>query len=714
MSWFDRVLGRESRTLTAAGALWSYLQGYQTSTNVLVNEKTALTVTTVFTAVRILSETFAQVPLKVYRKNPDGSRSEAPDKVEYRMLHDQPNREMTSYTLREVSMGHLTTWGNSYWEIERNIFGDAIALWPLLPDSVRPYRRNGELWYEVRVSKDPATSSTAITTQGAAAQTIHLPARDVLHVPGLGYDGLRGYSVIRMIREGIGLEAAYQEFSGRFFSNGAQPGFVLTTDKTISKEQTDELERRWKEGHQGLTNANRLAILTGGLRPEKIGIAPEDAQFIESRKYQRGEILGFYRIPPHMAGDTEKSTSWGTGIEQMSVGFVTYTMMPYFSRFEQAINMKLFGPASKFFCAFDPDGLLRGDFKARMDGYQLGRQGGWYSVNDIRRKEDMAPIGPEGDIYLSPMNMQKAEFALEKPEPPTPAALPAGDEQKPDKPDERAAVLAHRHALADVTERILRREQTDVSRGIERLLKRGQHADIPLWVEAFYAEHRVWAAKMATPTFAGLAETVRALRGVKADPEYVRTVQACVEGYVKRLGSESQDDLRRAIRGEPDDFGRILASWERRPEQIAEREVLAAAAVLGRSLGDDPQVRADPMLALADAIASQPAQVVNNYIQPAAPAEVRIDQPITVQPADVRLEQPITVQPAAPAVLNQPITVQPAAPAEVRLGETHIDARTTVEPGAVHVEAQDPEVDTTLEYDASSRVKKMSKRRKGK
>ena len=450
-----------------------------------------------------------------------------------------------------------------------------------------------------------------------------------------------------------------------------------------------------------------------------------------SRKYQRGELLGFYRIPPHMAGDTEKSTSWGTGIEQMSVGFVTYTMMPYFARYEQAINMKLFGPASKFFAAFDPDGLLRGDFKTRMDGYAVGRQWGWLSVNDIRRKEDMAPLPEWGDVYLQPLNMQSAKDAFEV-GPVAPRGMP-GTEQSPDgtlvapvavtPPDPnaaRAAILAHRFALADVTDRILKREQADVSRGIEKLLKRGANDDIPLWVEAFYADHRAWAAKMATPVFAGLAETVRALRGIRADECYVIAVQSAVDGYVQRLGSESQDDLRRAIRGEPDDLGRILSAWEHRSEKIAEREVIAAAEVLAASLGDPEEVAAQTgTLALAGindirdrlervekretTVTVAPPQIIVNVPE----RETHIDARTNVEPVNVTV-------PERSVEIHSPVTVE-GTTVNVPEREMHVDARTTVLEGAIHVDAPtDGEVETQMTYDGQGRIAKMSKRRKAK
>ena len=623
----NRVLGREERALTATEALRRMLSSTVTRSGVAVNEQNAMQLMAVHTAVKILAESFAQVPLKVYRRSPNGSREEARDHPLYKILHDQPNSEMTSFALREVMMGHLALWGNSYCEISRNFNGEVVGLWPLLPYRTKPQRlKSGELVYVTQIQKDPSANTP---------EDVVLPARNVLHVPGFGWDGLKGLSVIGNVRETIGLGFAYEAFGSYFFGNNTIPGLTLTTDQPMKEEPVKELERRIRENHEGLSNSQRLMILTHGLKPMTVGMPLHDAQFIEQKKYTRSEIMGLYRIPPHMTNDTEKVSSWGTGIEQMSLGFIVYTMMPYFKRFEQVFNMRLFGAPAQgpIYPEFDPEGFLRGDYKTRMDGYALARQWGWLSVNDIKRRENEQTIGDQGDIYLSPQNMQSAKFALEKPEPKvapttlspdaTPAVRSVPAETRPigpyadwdaciadqlekghsqdvaekicgaleaDTEESKAALRAargHRHALADVTERILRREQTDVKHGIEKLLKRDQFADVPVWVDHFYLEHRQWAAKQATPIFAGIAESLRG--GRRADPSLlVASVQLAAGAYVDRLCGQSTDDLKRAIRGEGGTLDHILASWDRRAESIAEREVDLAIAAIGGSVPGSP------------------------------------------------------------------------------------------------------------------------------
>lgn len=568
MSFIRTLLApREERALTANEALRRLITSSVTRTGVAVNEQNAMQLMAVFTAVKILSEAFAQVPLKVYRRRSDGSREEARDHPLFKILHDQPNSEMTSFTLREVMLGHLALWGNSYCEISRNFNGEVVGLWPLLPNKTNPRRsKSGALVYETRIQKDPTSTE--------AEETVILPARNVLHTPGFGFNGLKGLSVIGTVREGIGLAFAYEQFGAYFFGNNTVPGLTLTTDQPMKKEQVDELERRIREGHEGLTNSQRLMILTSGLKPAQVGMPLDDAQFLEQRKYTRSEIMGLYRIAPHLSNDTEKVSSWGAGIEQMSIGHVVYTMLPYFKRFEQSMNMRLFGANAQapLYPEFDPEGFLRGDYKTRMEGYAIGRQWGWYSVNDIKRRENEPTIGAQGDIYLTPSNMvpsDRLNDVVDKQVAPDPAPVaPPPDDAPP------PSARSHRHALADVTARILRREQADVPKEIERALKRGTVDDVALKMERWYAEHREWAAKQATPVFAGIAEALDVRDG--------HVVLAMAKAYAERLCSESIAGIKRAMRGE-ETVDRILATWERRAEAIAERELGLVSEMLPKA-----------------------------------------------------------------------------------------------------------------------------------
>lgn len=576
---------REERALTATEAIRRMLTATVTRSGVAVTEQSALQLMAVFTAVRIISETFAQVPLKLYRIQGDGARKEARDHPLWKVLHDQPNDEMTSFTLREVMMGHLLTWGNTYLEISRNWKNEVIGLWPLLPNLTYPKRTTtGELVYITRIQRDPANVQSV--------QEVVLPARNVLHIPGLGFDGLRGYSVIGTVRESIGLGFAYDSFGSYFFGNNATPGFMLTTNQTLKKEYVDDLERKIKEGHEGLSNSQRLMILTAGLKPERIGISPEDSQFIESRKFSRDEIFGLYRIPPPLTGDTEKASAWGSGMQELKIAFVTYTMMPWFKRVEQAINMKLLGANSQapIFPEFDVNGLTRGDFKTRMEAYSVGRQWGWLSVNDIRMIENEPSIGKQGDVYLQPMNMQSAQKALDAPmpDPTPPTATPAPTEETP--PNDNARGASFRRALADayipmltdVAERALRREKADVARGVEKALRSG--ADLEAWADTFYAEHRKWLVTQITPALTTLSESVRADvsreigREVERAP-IARFARSFTDGMVERFVSETEGVVRAALTT-PAEVSRVTEALEARGQRIATREARRAVSAV--------------------------------------------------------------------------------------------------------------------------------------
>jgi HK97 family phage portal protein len=358
-------------------------------TGVNVTEESALHSVTVWACVRLLSETLASLPLFLYERTESKGKQKAIDHPLYTLLHNSPNPEMNSFTFRETLMAHLITWGNAFALIDWEDYTTIKAIWPMRPDMVMVNREEGKIIYRYTVPRE--------------GRSIILPAYRVLHIPGLGFDGLVGYSPITMAREAIGLMMATEEFGARFFGNGAQPGLVIKHPGTLKKESRDNLQTSWNDAHKGLSNSHKAAILEEGMSIEKIGIPPEDAQFLETRKFQRGEIASFFHIPPHMIGDLEKATF--SNIEQQSLEFVMYTMRPWLVRWEQSINMKLLNPLERnYFAEFLVDGLLRGDFVSRTAGYWQAIQGGWLSPNEVRELENKNPR-KGGDDYLQPVNM---------------------------------------------------------------------------------------------------------------------------------------------------------------------------------------------------------------------------------------------------------------------------------------------------------------------
>lgn len=361
-----------------------------------VNERSSMQMTAVYACVRILSEAIAGLPLHLYRYNEDGGKEKAIDNPLYFLLHDEPNPEMTSFIFRETMMTHLLLWGNAYAQIIRDGKGEVVALYPLLPDRMKVDRdENGKLYYEYTPSDDSKFGG----------KTVVLHPYEVLHIPGLGFDGLVGYSPIAMAKNAIGMAIACEEFGARFFENGAAPSGVLEHPGTL--KDPARVRETWQSQFGGSSNSGKVAVLEEGMKYTPISISPEQAQFLETRKFQINEIARIFRIPPHMVGDLEKSSF--SNIEQQSLEFVKYTLDPWVIRWEQSLTRILFTKEEKktYFLKFNVEGLLRGDYASRMSGYATARQNGWMSANDIRELEnqDRIPAEEGGDLYLVNGNM---------------------------------------------------------------------------------------------------------------------------------------------------------------------------------------------------------------------------------------------------------------------------------------------------------------------
>ena len=387
---------RDKPTDSTVGSRYTFYMGGSTSGKT-VTERSAMQMTAVYSCVRILAEAIAGLPLHVYRYNSDGGKEKAIDHSLYLILHDEPNPEMSSFVFRETLMTHLLLWGNAYAQIIRNSKGEVMALYPLMPNKMSVDRdENGQLYYQYLRSTDEV---------GGKNETVILKPTDVLHIPGLGFDGLVGYSPIAMAKNAIGLAIATEEYGAKFFANGAAPSGVLEHPGTIKDPQ--RVREAWQSQFGGSQNSGKIAVLEEGMKYTPISISPEQAQFLETRKFQINEIARIFRVPPHMVGDLEKSSF--SNIEQQSLEFVKYTLDPWVIRWEQSIMRTLLTPEEKksYFVKFNLEGLLRGDYQSRMNGYATARQNGWMSANDIRELENLDRIPAEagGDLYLINGNM---------------------------------------------------------------------------------------------------------------------------------------------------------------------------------------------------------------------------------------------------------------------------------------------------------------------
>lgn len=366
--------------------------GGNCNSGVMVDEMKAMQTSAVYACVKILAETVASLPLHLYRKGKDGKNELAKEHPLYYCLYEIPNDEMTSFELREIMMTSLLLYGNAYARIIRKQ-GHVTELWYLKPQYMT-------------VERDTVTGKIKYTySDDVANKTIIYKPSQILHIKALSVDGVKGLSPIAQAREAVGLSLATEEYGAKFFGNGARPGGVLEHPGVL--KDPEKLRQSWNQVYQGTKNSHKIAVLEEGMKYHTIGIAPEDAQFLETRKYQLNEICRIFRVPPHLVGDLEHATF--SNIEHQSIEFVQHTIRPWIVRWEQEITKSLLDEEERtiYFARFNVDGLLRGDYKSRMEGYAVGRQNGWLSTNDIRKLEEMPLVDEElgGDDYLVNGNM---------------------------------------------------------------------------------------------------------------------------------------------------------------------------------------------------------------------------------------------------------------------------------------------------------------------
>lgn len=393
MSIFSRIFkSRGSPKDSLPGDGYRPYVGRTTSGNA-VTQRSSMQLTAVYCCVRVLAEAVAGLPLITYRYGKNGTKTRATDHPLYLILHDEPNPEMTSFSFRETLMTHLLLYGNAFAQIIRNGKGEVVALYPLMPDRMKVDRdEHGHIYYEYMKQQDEAATMKT--------GTVILSPEDVLHIPGLGFDGLVGYSPIAMAKNAIGMASACEEYGASFFANGASPGAVLEHPGVL--KDPEKVRTAWQEAYGGPHKANRVAVLEEGMKFTPISINPQEAQFLETRKFQIEEIARIFRVPLHLIGDLDHATF--SNIEEQSLEYVQYTLQPWLIRWEQAIQRSLFTPEEKktMFCRFNVDGLLRGNYQSRMQGYSIGIANGFMSVNDVRALEQMDLIPDEegGNTYM--------------------------------------------------------------------------------------------------------------------------------------------------------------------------------------------------------------------------------------------------------------------------------------------------------------------------
>ncbi len=362
-------------------------QAMSSAAGMPVNANTAMRVAAVYACVRLISGPAANLPIDVKERVSDDIRQNRPDLPLWNVLRRKPNSWQTPSQFKRMLQAHLLLRGNAYAQIVWSR-GRVIGLLPLHPDRMK-----------VDQLDDLSLRYTYRRRDGGE---VRLDQKDVFHLVGLTLDGVLGVSAITYARETIGLSMAQERHGSNTFKNAARPSMVLKHPEKLGQEGQEFLRASLDAYRQGGESEGKALILEEGMSTEALSMTSEDAQWIESRKFSRSDIAMFFGVPPHMIGDTEKSTSWGSGIEQQSIGFVTYTLEDYLTTWEETINKDLITDPS-IYAKFNRRALVRGDIKTRTDHYVKMLQWGVYSPNEVRAREDENPR-EDGDVYYDPPN----------------------------------------------------------------------------------------------------------------------------------------------------------------------------------------------------------------------------------------------------------------------------------------------------------------------
>jgi HK97 family phage portal protein len=553
-------------------------RGWETDSGADVTPETSLQVTAVYACVRLLAEAEAGLPLILYRRLERG-KERAGNHSLYTLLHDAPNDMMTAYEFRETLTGQVVLRGNGYAEIDWSEAGVVRGLWPLRADKTVPEVVGRELTYVVTL---------------ADGSRKRLPAWRVLHVRGFGANGIEGFNPIYLARQSVGLAMATEEFGARLFGNGAKPGGILEHPGKLSKEAQGRLQESIEKRHQGLSNAHRLMILEEGMSWKQVGMAPEDAQFLETRNYQTRDIARLFHVPPHMIGDLSQATF--SNIEHQALEFVTHTLRAWLVRWEQRISQSLLSTSEQrgYFAEHLVDGLLRGDIASRYQAYNTGILAGFVTRNEVRERENMNPL--DGlDAPLTPLNM--AEVGEEEGDEGR-GGMTRGQDDRMTRGEgvghsyveRRSAedVAAGRRRLmktqepliADVAGRVVRREVNDVGRAVQKYLVRGADlAGFLLWLGTFYEGHAEFVAEQMTPALRAMGRMVLDQVAAELGQDGLSSQDAAmleaVDGFTASMGrswaASSRGQIEALLREEEDGAAAVQARLDGWAETQADK-----------------------------------------------------------------------------------------------------------------------------------------------
>jgi len=581
----------------------------------------SLAVSAVLAAITILAQDISSLPLILYaRRGRDKYR--AYDHPYYRLMHDAPNPEHSSQVFRELMMGHLLGWGNFYGQLIFDRKGVVQEIWPLRPDRMLVTRKDGKKLYQYRTSD---------------GKPIVFMKDEILHIPGFGFDGLVGYSLIALAKNAIGLSMAAEKFGSKFFSNGARAGVGLKHPKTLSDPAYKRLQDTWNEQHQGTDNAHKVAILEEGMDIVTMGVPPEEAQFLETRKFQVAEIARIFRVPPHMIGDVERSTSWGSGIDSQEQGYVNHTLRPWTVKTEQGLDQQLLlesDRATGMYFEHLYDALLRGDIQTRYEAYVKAINNGFMTPNEVRLRENMNTYAG-GDEFRQPLNEEtvgRTGGSRADEQPRRRPVLIANGSSPAREPISGRLQNSFERILGDVTARYLRREANDIRGQARKFMAKQDLEGFEGWLDGFYQEHQGFIEKALEPVVLGMGELINGEGEVK-DAELRR--------FITSFAQVSIEESRSLLRGvSVDTVESLVADW---PEQrAAELAAIGAGDFIDLVSGFEAGTRD-----------SEP-EITRETDQSTASFEIHV-KPTPIQNVIQPTPVAVTVMPAPVAVNNQPI-----------------------------------------------------------
>lgn len=518
-----------------------------------VNEHTALNLSAFWAGVRIISESIASLPLHAYRRSEDDRISNERDTFAESVLR-KPNQNTGSMLFRETLQSHALTWGNGYAEIIRDFAGNPLRLIQITPDRVKPFFSDGgSVAYEIYVE---------------GGENRYIPQDRMLHLRGLGFDGLVGYSVVGMARRSLGISISAEEYGNRFFGNDSTPGGVLVHPGQLSESAAKMLKSSWEEKQRG-KNRGRVAVLEEGMKFEPMSIPNADAQFLETRQFQITEIARWLNMPPHLLRDLSHATF--SNIEEQSLEWVVYTLRPWLVRWEQELTEKLFRPKELrqgYFVEHSIDGLLRGNMESRYRAYTSAINTGWKTINEVRRHENLNPV-EDGDELMIQGAMIPLSRALTEPEPPPVQVVQPPPQEEPQNIRERliAAADAYTPILAAEYERLLRIEADKAKRAD----KQGKLTD---WATEFYPNHQSAVRDSICPVISAWQTMVSSLTpGIDPDGILTQSMTANVQSWAASHVDQSLTSLATNGVGACD-------NWSERATQTAAANMRFAAVLM--------------------------------------------------------------------------------------------------------------------------------------